>query len=193
MPNFAEDPGSTDKNVSGSYNSRMKSAHICIFGLFCLLPLAASAQWQWVDKDGRKVFSDQPPPLSIPEKNIVRRSAAPPARLISSDNVPTPAASAASGAAPAKPLTAASGVDNELQQKARKTEDAEKAVRAAEQLRVTQAKADNCVRARQGKATFDSGVRLARMNAQGEREIMDDNARSSELARLQSMIDSDCI
>ena len=59
-------------------------------------------------------------------------------------------------------------------------------------IRDAKAKADNCSRARQGKATFDSGIRVARLNAQGEREIMDDKARATENRRLQTVIDSDC-
>ncbi len=30
--------------------------------------LTAFAQWQWLDKDGRKVFSDRSPPTEIQEK-----------------------------------------------------------------------------------------------------------------------------
>jgi hypothetical protein len=56
----------------------MKFAHWLVLGCVCLLPLAASAQWQWIDKNGKKVFSDQAPPPDVPEKNILRRSGTPP-------------------------------------------------------------------------------------------------------------------
>jgi hypothetical protein len=39
---------------------------------------------------------------------------------------------------------------------------------------------------------MDSGMRIARVNAKGEREILDDNQRVAEQRRLQSVIDSDC-
>jgi hypothetical protein len=39
---------------------------------------------------------------------------------------------------------------------------------------------------------MDSGLRVAQLNAQGERIIMDDNARAAEQQRLQSVISSDC-
>ncbi len=39
---------------------------------------------------------------------------------------------------------------------------------------------------------MDSGMRVARVNDKGEREILDDNARAAEQRRLQSIIDSDC-
>ena len=60
------------------------------------------------------------------------------------------------------------------------------------EAKVAKAKADNCALARQSKATVDSGIRLARVNAKGEREIMDDNARAAEQKRIQDVINSDC-
>lgn len=156
-----------------------------------VMPVAASAQWQWVDAQGKKVFSDQPPPLDVPEKNILRRphgsrtaAAAPAAPAEAAPSAP----SSAQGAPAGKPT----GVDKELEEKTRKAEEAEKAKRAAEEKKVAQAKADNCSRARQGKATMDSGMRVARVNDKGEREVMDDEARAAEQRRLQSIIDSDC-
>ena len=47
-------------------------------------------------------------------------------------------------------------------------------------------------RAKQAKASFDSGLRISRTNAAGEREFMDDAARASELKRIQGIIASDC-
>ena len=170
----------------------MKIAHWLVLGCLCAVPLAASAQWQWIDKDGRKVFSDQAPPPDVPDKNILRRAGAPVARH---GTLPAPAvADATPGETPAPAASGPkpSGVDKELEEKARKAEEAEKAKQAAEKQKIAQAKAENCTRARQGKATFDSGIRVARVNAQGEREVMDDRARAAEAQRLQSVIDADC-
>jgi hypothetical protein len=80
-------------------------------------------------------------------------------------------------AAPARRAAAArqaDGVDKELEEKARKAEDAEKARQAAEVQKVAQAKAENCKRRARARPRMDSGMRVARLNAQGEREIMDD-------------------
>ncbi|RZL64541.1 MAG: DUF4124 domain-containing protein [Variovorax sp.] len=178
----------------------MKIVHLLILGWICALPLAASAQWQWVDNQGKKVFSDQAPPPDIPEKNILRRAGGAPPRVSFSPAAPTAANPAVDGtaaavAAPSPAASAAakpSGVDKELAEKAKKAEEAEKAEKAAEAAKLAKAKTDNCARAKQGKATFDSGIRVARLNAQGEREIMDDKARAAEQKRLQTVIDSDC-
>jgi hypothetical protein len=175
----------------------MKFMHWLLVGCVVALPLSASAQWQWIDKDGKKVFSDQAPPPDVPEKNILRRSGTPPPRP--SAGISSPDAPAAEGAeaAAAKPRESAatpkpSGVDKELEEKAKKAEAEEKAKRAAEEAKVAKAKADSCSRAREGKSTLDSGIRIAKVNAKGEREIMDDGARAAEQKRIQSVIDSDC-
>lgn len=169
----------------------MKFAHWLVLGCVCLLPLSASAQWQWIDKSGKKVFSDQPPPTDVPEKNILRRAGSPPPRGASAPaaaEADAPDAAAPKAAAAPKPA----GVDKELEEKTRKAQAEEKAKQAAEAEKNAKAKADNCDRARQGKATFDSGIRVAKINAKGEREIMDDAARAAEQKRLQSIIESDC-
>lgn len=172
----------------------MKLPYLLALACACSLPLAATAQWQWIDKDGRKVFSDRGPPPDVPEKNILRRPGGGPR----SAPAPAPAATEPAddklAAAPSRAASAPKGgaVDKDLEEKKRKAEEAEKAQRAAEEQKVAKAKAENCTRARQGKATFDSGIRVARVNDKGEREIMDDKARAAEQQRLQTIIDSDC-
>ncbi len=159
------------------------------------MPLGAVAQWQWLDKDGKKVFSDKAPPPEIPEKNILSRSGAPAPRLSFAPVAAAPEAAtagAASALPEANPVKPPSGVDKALEEKTRQAEAAEKAKQAADAQTIAKAKADNCARARQGQATFDSGIRVARLNAQGEREIMDDKARAAEQQRLKSVIASDC-
>lgn len=147
--------------------------------------MAASAQWQWTDKDGNKVFSDRAPPSDIPDKNIVRRPGG-------SRPQPVPAApsAAASAALPNAPVV--KGVDPALEEKKRQADDAEAAKKKAEEARIAAARADSCTRAKQAKASFDSGLRIARTNAQGEREVMDDPARAAETKRLQDIITADC-
>ena len=44
-------------------------------GLLCIAS-SSMAQWQWLDRSGRKVFSDRPPPADISEKNIIKRPGA---------------------------------------------------------------------------------------------------------------------
>ena len=167
----------------------MKNLARLVLVLTCFLTTAAFAQWQWLDKDGRPVFSDRAPPPNIPEKSIVQRPG---------KTAVVPQSDAAAGnqaTAPAQALASAprvSGVDKALTEKKKKAEAAEAAKRKADEDRVAAAKADNCKRARLAKAGLDSGLRLAHSNAQGEREFLDDAARAVETKRIQSIIDADC-
>lgn len=158
-----------------------------------LVCVSAFAQWQWIDKDGRKVFSDRAPPPEILEKNILKRpaSAAKNAVPTNTDVAPeVPTSSAAPLAAASAPKVP--GIDKELEAKKKQAADAEAAKLKAEQERVMKAKIENCARAKQAKATYDSGVRISRTNAAGEREVLDDAGRAAELKRIQGVMDSDC-
>jgi cytoskeletal protein RodZ len=158
--------------------------------LACLAPLA-QAQWSWKDKDGSRVFSDQPPPPSVPEKDILRRppgARAPAATVVSEATSSTPSASTSTTATAPK----VSGKDSELEKKKKEAEAKEAAQKKAEADKTASAKKDNCERAKRAKVNFDSGVRISTTNAQGEREIMNEATRAAESKRLQDIIASDC-
>lgn len=143
------------------------------------LSISAWAQWQWIDKDGRKVFSDRPPPASIQDKDILKRAAA--------DNRPAAVPVAAKASVPQL-----LGKDAALEARKKQAEDAEAASKKTEEEKIAKARAENCDRAKRGLASFESGVRIAVTNARGEREVMDDAARAVETKRLQAIASSDC-
>lgn len=155
--------------------------------------LTALAQWQWIDKDGRKVFSDRAPSTDIPQKNILKQPAHSAAEQAASDTAAAaqpPAASAPAGKASAPKL---SGKDAELEAKKKQAEEQEAAKKKAEEETLAKARAENCERTKKSLATVQSGVRISTTtNAKGEREIMDDAARTVETKRLQGIIQSDC-
>jgi hypothetical protein len=159
-------------------------------GLVCACTLAA-AQWQWLDKDGRKVYSDRAPPPDVLEKNIVKRPGGRSAATAADAAEGTPATGQTAAAVPANDNKAA-GVDKELEAKKKQAADAEAAKKKAEEEKITKAKIENCARAKQAKATMDSGVRIGRVNAAGEREVMDDAARAAEVKRIQAVMATDC-
>jgi hypothetical protein len=172
----------------------MKMFPSLLAGVLALGCVGAMAQWQWLDKDGRKVFSDRAPPPDVADKSILKRPGEKlPAAAASSSThsaEPTSAAASQSSTPPAPPANA--GVDKDLEAKKKQLADAELAKRKAEEDRFAKSKADNCLRAKQSKASMDSGIRLSRVNANGEREFLDDAARDVELKRLQAIMDSDC-
>jgi len=165
----------------------MKMLRIALLGLACAVPTMSMAQWQWIDKDGRKVFSDRPPPLETPQKNILKQPG------VKAAPAEAPAAQAAAPA-PAVKASApqASGKDSELEQKKKALDAAEAAKKKAREDELATMRADNCVRAKRAKASLDSGVRISRTNDKGEREILDDAARAAESKHIQAVIASDC-
>ena len=182
---------------SGLNLQLMKYIARLVFVAASLLSLGVSAQWQWVDIDGRKVFSDRAPPASVPDKSILKRPgqarATTPITVSSEDSpkdIPQASASAPAQAGASTPKPTA--LDKELADRKKKAEQAEAAKRKIEDDRVAKAKSENCERARSAKAGLDSGIRMARINKQGEREILDDATRAAEAKRIQAVVDSDC-
>lgn len=158
---------------------------------------AAHAQWQWTDKDGRRVFSDRAPPPDVPAKNILKQpgihtrgidtaaSAAP----VKAASAPNPTNS---DSAPNADVPRVSGVDKELADKKKVADAAVIAKAKADEEQTAKARADNCQRARNNRVVMDSGVRLSQTNAQGDRAVMDDTARAAESKRIQMAIDANC-
>jgi hypothetical protein len=144
--------------------------------------MPASAQWKWRDAKGQTQYSDLPPPPGIPQSDILHRPASSRA---------TEAASAASGVgSPALPPPTT--VEPALQEKLQK-EQQEKAAKAkAEDQRIAAQRAENCSRARGHLQALEQGARIGRMNAKGEREVLDDKGREEETRRARSVIASDC-
>ncbi|HQR97163.1 MULTISPECIES: DUF4124 domain-containing protein [unclassified Polaromonas] len=162
--------------------------------------LSAAAQWQWIGKDGRKVFSDRPPPTDIQDKDILKqpggrgRAKAPVAATEPTEGTPSAAAATAAPAAKAAKTNTPkiSGKDAELEAKKKKLEEEEAAKKKADDEKVAKARADNCERTKKAMVTIQSGARISTTNTKGEREIMDDSGRAAESKRLQAIIDSDC-
>jgi hypothetical protein len=173
----------------------MKFSQYFLIGIASLMSAPSFAQWQWIDHDGHRVFSDRAPPPDIADKNILNRPVVraakndPPTASAAGLAGSAAAASQASGAASAPKI---SGADRELMEKKKLAEQEQNAKRQAEQERVLKTKIENCSRAKQAKATLDSGMRMGRMNEKGEREVLDDGARATEIKRIQTLIEADC-
>lgn len=176
--------------------SRTAAFLLAALGGLALAPAAdAAGQWKWREANGRIVYSDRPPPGHISEKAILQRppgmvpQAVPPSPKGPSLVPGTPAvvtlpASAATSGVP--------GTEPELEARRRKEAEAKEAQAQAEAAKLAAAKAENCARARGQLKVLDDGVRIARTNEKGEREILDDKARAAEQSRLRAVIASDC-
>lgn len=172
-----------------------------------LVPTPADAQWRWRDANGRITVSDRPPPREIPDKDILSRPNTPAARPQRPGGAPAAdAAAAAEGAASAPaaaasaPVAAASaaasgaagGLQAEVEARRKRAQQEQAARAKAEEEKAAALRAENCRRARQHVATLESGIRIARVNERGEREVLDDRARADEMRTARSVIASDC-
>ncbi len=170
------------------------SVRLTALALGALLTLSVShtafAQWKWKDKGGRVQYSDLPPPPSVTEADILQRPSgtsakAPPAFAPNSAQAAVAAMAASAASGPAK-------VEPELEAKRRKAAEEETAKRRAEEEKQNAARTENCLRAKSQLRALDDGLRMARVNAKGEREVLDDKARAEESKRARDVISSDC-
>lgn len=141
---------------------------LALIALACL-PLFATAQvYQYKDANGNPVFSDTPPPGANATRKDLK--VAPPAADTSSGN---------------------------LQEKLkgfqqRREAAAEEEARAAKEKAEREKAEANCTRARNKLAALQSGQRIVRYNAQGEREFIDDATRAAETREAQQSVSEWC-
>ena len=150
--------------------------------------LSSLAQWQWLDKDGRKVFSDRAPPADIAPKNILTQ---PGAKVIAPPSI----GEAVAPVSPSPVKAAAprlSGKDAQLEARKKQAEEEENLKKNTEEENLAKTRADNCERAIKALTTVQSGARISLINPKGEREFMDDAGRATEAKRLQGIAESDC-
>lgn len=164
----------------------MRHWSAAVFGIVLMssLCMPAAAQWKWRDKSGQTQYSDLPPPQGTPESSVLQRPAG--AKLRS---MPPPDAELT---ASAPGLPAPKAVEPELEAKLRKAEQEKAAKSKAEDDKIAAQKADNCSRARSQVRMIDEGLRVARVNEKGEREVLDDKGRAEEASRARAVIASDC-
>jgi Domain of unknown function (DUF4124) len=146
---------------------------------------AQAVPWKYRDAQGRIVVSDLPPPAGIPDKDILER----PTTVLRRAAAPKPAASAAATAAS---TAVAQGNDPELEARRKKAATEQEQKQKAEQEKDAVQRADNCSRAKGHLAALGDGMRIARTNDKGEREILDDKGRADEMQRARQTIASDC-
>jgi hypothetical protein len=137
---------------------------------------ALAQQYKWVDEKGRTQYGDTPPPGA----KATRLRPPPPG------SAPAPAA----GAPAAKgPMTAAEKEADFRKRQLEAEKEREKqdlAARDAAQNRET------CERAREYVRVIESGQRITRTDAKGERYFLDDAQRADELAKARSVVSQAC-
>lgn len=168
-------------NLPPAFRRPARFAVALFVGVAVCLP--ALAQWAWKDASGRTVFSDQPPPASVKKDQIVRQPAN---NVLSAPSAP---AAAAGKAAPTAPKTVA---EREQEYRKRQLDRAETEKKQADEQAMTARRQQECDRARGYLRQLEDGIRIARTDAQGNREILDDAQRATETARARELIQANC-
>jgi hypothetical protein len=167
-----------DKRSSSPVRAALQCGLIALAATACQVALAQSS-WLWIDDQQRKVYSDTPPPPSIPEPRILLR----PAPVKSQ---PTQAQEAASAAAnDASPPKSSVPPRN---QAGRKGE-----VSIPLYQRNEEALRENCRRARSALQTLNSGLKLMTLNDKGEQVEMDAATREREIQQMRQDERDNCV
>jgi predicted Zn-dependent peptidase len=131
---------------------------------------ASAALYKWTDAQGHVVYSDQPPSGNVKAEEL---RAAPP---------------------PANPNAAKELAQRQADFQKRQAEAAKATEKAGKEQASSAERAESCANARgQLKQLTESQIAIYRYNAKGEREVMDDDARAKERAKLNAWIrDNKC-
>jgi hypothetical protein len=145
---------------------------------------SAQAQIKCWNEGGKRVCGDAPPAGA---KVTTLRGPSGPA-----DPVPSAAGKdAAKDAKGAKrgPLTPA---EQEQEYRKRQSESAKAAEKQAAERKDAEGKRENCENAREALRSFESGGRIARTDAKGERYFMDENQIAAETAKARQVVKDNC-
>lgn len=174
--------------------------------LAALVPGTAISQWQWTDANGRTVYSDVPPPLSVPARAIK----AAPGRFAgayrpveaegSATEIQNDGRTAAKAAKPGEPRMQSVSTKS----KGEKSGDADEAFRerrdarikadleAATKERQDLARQEKCQEMRNYATGLSQGVRVSRSGPDGAPQRLNDEERSAEIARMNESLSQHC-
>jgi hypothetical protein len=157
---------------------RTSTSRALLLGAMLLASSVAHAQYSWIDPNGVRQFSDQPPPVDTPAARILRT---PRGVTVAQDAPPA----AAPSAAPAK--AAPTWVDQEADYRKRMAQAQEADKKSAIQKKNAEIKQANCAAATRNKALLNNG--------QGVRSdkgvVLSDADRARELANNATAL-KDC-
>lgn len=141
------------------------------------------SQYSWIDAKGVRHFSDRPPPPSTPPHRILK---SPGRAALPATTAPAEPAPAADAPAPAKGPKTLAQREEEYRARSKMREEQDRKDAAEAQRR--RDLAEHCRDARAMRAQVESGVRIARFDAKGERSFMTDEERAAQLARVNKAL-----
>jgi len=142
---------------------------LIVLALACAIaPLASAELYKYVDKDGKTVYSDTPPPG------------------VDAKTVHVAPSSGGGGTGPKPAVT----LDKELEKGRALAKDREKKAEVEEKnAKIAEQK---CEQARQNLRTYTDGGRLFKYDAKGEREFLTDEEIEAARVAAQKDVDESC-
>ena len=146
---------------------------------------AAQAQIKcWTDADGKRACGDTPPPGAK-----VTTLKSPSGTTQSGTAAPGPDLKGGPAAAKRSPLNPA---EQEQDYRKRKLEEQRAAEKGDKERQESTAKRENCDRAKESLRSINSGQRVVRVDAKGERFYLDDAQIAQERSRAQELVQQSC-
>ncbi len=139
--------------------------------LACLWSAASAQVYTWRDADGKIYYSDTPPP-GVDAKKM---------RAGSQVN-----------AAPASGTPSRSLAEKDMEFRKRKTEADQARAKEDKDKQDAEESKRNCEQARNQLNALESGQRINRIDASGERIPLDDEMRAQEIERMKKTVQSWC-
>ena len=130
-----------------------------------IVPLASAELYKYVDKNGKTVYSDQPP-VDVDSKTV--------------------------HVAPAPGAGPKSFVERDKEMDKVRKEAAEKEKKSDESAAVAKAKEDRCNQAQANYKAYEEGGRLLKYSDKGEREYMTDEEIAEARAKSKQQMDEAC-
>ncbi len=159
----------------------MRSRHLLTLMLPLLIALPVQAQvYKWKDAQGRTVISDTPQPGSGKQAPVVGRPAS--AGDSTGEN----------GAATTTPTAPKTWAEKDLEFKQRQQQQRENAEKSAKEKAEADQRKEGCERAKGNLRLMESGQRISRTKADGEREFLDDQQRQQEVERARKSVQEWC-
>ncbi len=151
---------------------------------------AAAQQYKWTDKDGKVRYGDTPPP-GVKAKRLGGASAPAAAAPAPAPDAGAAKSAAAKASSPARkgPLTPAEQEAEFLKRRLDAEKEREKAAKLAEEA---EGKRVNCTNARTQLRLLESGERILKTDAKGERYYVEDSQRAAETERARKNLSDWC-
>ena len=169
-------------------------SRLVLSGMAAALLFAAGAQatmYKWKDKEGHTHFTDTPPPAGVKSSTIKPppEPPAPPAKSEDKGAKDEKGAKPAAAKEPKKPLTPA---EQEMEFKRRIKAAQEAAAKEEKAKQEAAARKENCANARESLRTLESGQRIQKVDAKGERYFIDDKQRAADTKRAHEAVNQWC-